>query len=391
MAHVNPSIFQSAIDRRLHDELLAHEDIQRAVRRAEKDPVRSGSIARRRQLLSNAFRLTRAVAPVVLDTLAACREILGHKEPVEVFVSSEPMIRAAAIYAPPETPAIVLSSRLLEVFQEAELRFILGRELGHLAFEHFNLPLPATAVASDESGRIVPHAALLGLYRWNRAAEASADRAGLLCAKELEVSANVLLKLASGWTSGSVKSELQAATRRVNALLSDPSARQTPSEDDEALGSFRAHPFSPWRLRALVAFSQTRTFLRIAGRYASEEGLSDEDADTLLAWDLRELDPSYLDEGAAHSGLMRRVLTMGERLPLPEASRSEWGDVLAQVRQAVSLPERARLVQHLALVKAPDGNVTDESFLELQRMAGALSVPSWLVDEALRGASNPLG
>ncbi|HEX5745331.1 MAG TPA: M48 family metallopeptidase [Archangium sp.] len=377
---MNPSIFQSALERRLRDELLAGEDTQRALRHVDAVPGRFGGVARQRQLLSNAFKLTRPVAPRVLDALAACKEVLGHEGPVDVFVNPEPMIRAAAVQAPPDTPAIVLSSRLLEVFQEAELRFILGHELGHLAFEHFTLPLPATALAWDgEDGRFVSPATALGLYRWNRAAEASADRAGLLCSRELEASAGVLLARVSGWTAGSVKSELQAAARHVDALLSDPSARERPSEDDEVLGGFRAHAFSPWRVRALAAFSKTRTFLKSAGRYASEEGLSDEEADTLLAWELRELDPSYLEK-SEHPELLNLALTTGKLLP-----------VLEQLYQErATLSERARLAQHFALMKAPDGVVDNLGYLELRKVAGALAVPTWLVDEALRGASNPL-
>ncbi|HEY0095235.1 MAG TPA: M48 family metallopeptidase [Archangium sp.] len=379
MAHVNPSIFQSALDRRLRDELLADEDTQRALRHVAGVPGGFGAVARRRQLLSNAFKLTRPVAPRVLDALAACKEVLGHEGPVDVFINPDPMIRAAAVYAPPDTPAIVLSSRLLEVFQEAELRFILGHELGHLAFEHFTLPLPATALAWDEDGKLVSPATALGLYRWNRAAEASADRAGLLCARELEASASVLLARVSGWTSGSVKSELQAAARHVDALLSDPSARERRSEDDEALGCFRSDAFSPWRVRALTAFSKTRTFLRSAGRYASDEGLSDEEADTLLAWDLRELDPSYLEK-SEHPEQLQLALTTGRLPPALEQMYQE----------RATLSERARLVQHFTLLKAPDGVVDNLGFLELRQVAGALAVPSWLVDEALRGASNPL-
>ncbi|WPB82123.1 M48 family metallopeptidase [Archangium violaceum] len=380
MSHVNPSNFQSALDRRFRDELLASEDVQLALREVGTMPGGFGAVTRQRQLLSNAFKLTHPVAPRVLEVLAACKEVLGYEGPVDVFVNPEPMIRAAAIYAPPDTPAIVLSSRLLEAFQEAELRFILGHELGHLAFEHFTLPLPATAIAWDEeSGRCVSPASALGLYRWNRAAEASADRAGLLCARELEASASVLLARVSGWASGSVKSELQAAARHVDALLSDPSARERRGEDEEALSGFRSHAFSPWRVRALVAFSKTRTFLKNAGQYASEEGLSDEEADTLLAWELRELDPSYLEK-SEHPDLLQLALRTGRLLPVLEELYLE----------RATLPERARLVQHLTLRKAPNGEVDNLGYLELRQMARALAAPSWLVDEALRGASTPL-
>ncbi|OJT24151.1 hypothetical protein BO221_13255 [Archangium sp. Cb G35] len=380
MSHVNPSNFQSALDRRFRDELLASEDVQLALREVSSMPGGFGAVTRQRQLLSNAFKLTHPVAPRVLDALAACKEVLGYEGPVDVFVNPEPMIRAAAVYAPSDTPAIVLSSRLLEAFQEAELRFILGHELGHLAFEHFTLPLPATAIAWDEeSGRCVSPASALGLYRWNRAAEASADRAGLLCARELEASASALLARVSGWTSGSVKSELQAAARHVEALLSDPSARERRGEGEEALGGFRSHAFSPWRVRALVAFSKTRTFLKNAGQYASEEGLSDEEADTLLAWELRELDPSYLEK-SEHPDLLQLALRTGRLLPVLEQLYLE----------KATLPERSRLVQHLTLRKAPDGDVDNLGYLELKQLARALEVPSWLVDEALRGASTPL-
>lgn len=402
MAHLNPILFQFATERRLRDELLADKDIQRALRHLDEHPAGSGTVARRRRLLSDAFRLTHSTAPAVMDALTACEETLGYEGPVEVFVHPEPGLRAAVVYRPPETPAIVLSARLLEVLPEAELRFVLGHELGHLAFEHFALPLPATAIAGDSSGRIVVrHTTALQLYQWSRAAELSADRAGLLCAKDAEAAASALFKLASGMSSAPVKSELRAHTRRIDALLSGGSAREKPREDEETLDLFSTHAFGPPRLRGIAAFARTRTFLRIAGRYASEEGHLDEDADSLLANDLRELEPSYQEETSAHAGLLRRAFVQGERVVSPsnegettllplEAARRELGETLARVKQEATLSERARLVQHLTLVAAPDGNVADEGFLELRRIAVALSVPAWLVDEALRGASHPL-
>ncbi|MFL5356460.1 M48 family metallopeptidase [Archangium sp.] len=389
MPHVNPSFFQSVTERRMRDELLADKDLQRAVRRVDELPGGLGTVARRRRL-AEAFRLTRSTAPGVMDALAACKETLGHDGPVEVFVHPEPVIRASAVDGPPETPAIVLSARLLEVLTDAELRFVLGHELGHLVLEHFALPLPAAAMAADTSGGSLRRSVALGLYVWSRAAEVSADRAGLLCARDAEAAASALFKLTAGLSSAPVKSELQTHARQVDALLSEPAAREKPREDDDTLGCFSTQAFGPMRLRALAAFSGTRTFLRIAGRYASDEGRSDDEADTLLERDLRELAPSYLEEKSERAELLQRALALGERVPSSEPARRELGDALARVRQEATLSERARLVQHLTLVAAPDGNVDDTGFLELRRLAESLSVPVWLVDEALRGAAHPL-
>ncbi len=346
MPHENPSIFQFAIDRRLRDALLADMQAQP-----------SGTLARRRRLLTDALRLTRSVAPAVVETLAACQETLGHEGTVELFVQPDPRIHAAAVRAPGEPPAIVLSSRLIEALSEAELRFVIGHELGHLVLDHLALLLPVE--------RPLPRTTVLSLDTWNRAAEVSADRAGLLCAKDPEAAVSALFKRASGLSSASVKAELATVTRQVEALLSSAAAREKPREDEDTLGCFITHPFSPLRVRALVAFSRSRTFLRVAGRYASDEGVPEEEVDALVERDFRELEPSGLAE------------------KLPPA------DVLARLRQEMSLSERARLVRHLTVVAA-EGPVSDARFLELRRVAEALALPLWTIDEALRGATYPL-
>jgi len=415
MAHDNPSIFQSEIDRRLRGALLADKDVQRALRRLDEVAPGRGDIARRRRLLGNALRLTPTMAPAVTAALTACREVLGHDGPVEVFIQPDPTLPAGAVQVPAETPAIVLSSRLLEVLTEAELRFVIGHELGHLALEHFALRLPATITAEDATGLIVPRPLALAMGLWSRAAEVSADRAGLLCARQLEPSASALLKLSSGLASVSVKAELAQYGREVDALLSSPEAREKPRQDEDALGCFVTHSFSPPRLRALVAFSRSRRFREVAGSYASEEGISQEEVDALVARDLRMLEPAYLEEKSPRGELLRRALLLGgwvvaleglsererqglatlpgaERgaFPSPDVARRELGDVLTRLRQELATSERARLLQHLTGVTAADGHITDAHFVELRRVAEALALPLSLVDEALRGAARPL-
>lgn len=331
----NPSFFQSATERRLRDALRPQEDTP-------------ASLARRRRLLANAFRVTRSIHPAALDALATCQETLGYGAPVELFVSPEPGFHAAAVSCPPESPAIVVSARLLEAFTEAELRFVLGHELGHLALGHLALPLPA------------PGPTPLDLYRWSRVAEVSADRAGLLCARDVEAAASALLKRSSGLSSVSVKAELKNHQRQVDALLASPEAREQSRDDEDVLGCFDTHSFGTPRVRALVAFAGSRTFRRSAGSYASEEGLTDEAADTLVARDLEALGTEDASPDADS-----RAATLG-------------------------LTERARRVLHLTLRTSVAGSVTPESYAELRRVAESLSVPPSLIDEALRGAASPL-
>ena len=417
MANVNPSSFQSTLDRRLRAELMADKDVKWALQRVDKVTTGLGFTARRR-LLSNALRLTRSMAPVVAEALAACKAVLGYDKPVEVFVRPDPMINASAVYIPPGHPILVLSSRLIEVFTEAELRFVMGHELGHLTFEHFSIPMPATAIVEDAAGVIVPRNTALKLYLWCRAAEVSADRAGLLCGQDPEAAASGFFKLASGLASGFVKPDLEAYARQVDSLISAPSARAKPREDDDTLDCFSTHPFSPLRVRAVVAFSKSRTYRELVGRSASDEGLSDEEVDSIIERDFREMDASYLEEKSPHAELLRRALFLGGlvvahahegvsarelqalsallgsenvgALPAIDAARNELKDVVARVCQDAPTSERARLLQHLTLVAAADGNVAEEEFMELQGMATALSVPVSLVDETLRGAAHPL-
>jgi uncharacterized tellurite resistance protein B-like protein len=414
---MNPRLFQSPLDRRLREELVADKDVQWALQRVGKVTTGLGFIARRR-LLSNALRLTRSMAPSVANALAACKDRLGYDKPVEVFVKPEPMINASAVHNTSGPAVIVLSSRLIEVFTEAELRFVIGHELGHLTFDHFAIPMPATAIVEDAAGVIVPRSTALKLYLWCRTAEISADRAGLVCGEDPEAAASGFFKLASGLSSAHVVPDLESYSRQVDSLVSAPSARAKPREDDDTLDCFSTHPFSPLRVRAVVAFSKSRTYRQLVGRSTGEVGLTDEEVDTIIERDFREMEPSYLEEKSPRSELLRRALFLGgvrvaqayegvsereqqalsallgaeliKSLPSPEAAQAELKEVLAQVRQDATLSERARLLQHLTLIAAADGNVAEEEFAELQHCSEALSVPLSIIDETLSAAAHPL-
>ena len=166
MAHENPSIFQSAFDRRLRERAARRQGRPAGTAAPGRGPRAGSATSRgRRRLLGNAFKLTRLDgARRCMDALTACQEVLGHEGPVEVFVSPEPTSGPRRCMPRRRLPPSSSPRGSSRCSPEAGLRFIIGHELGHLAFEHFSLPLPATAIAGTFGGSRPPRRAF-GLGR----------------------------------------------------------------------------------------------------------------------------------------------------------------------------------------------------------------------------------
>jgi hypothetical protein len=358
------------------------------------------------------------MAPEVADTLAACREALGYREPVEVYVRPNPMLNAGVMRSAWGTGIMILSSRLLEVLTPAELRFVVGHELGHLALRHNDIPMPATAIVEDMAGVIVPRATALRLFHWARAAEISADRCGLVCGGDPEAAATGFFKIASGLSSARVHTDLEAYARQLDSMVSAPSARKKIEEDDKDLDCFSTHPYSPVRVRALLAFARSACYRFAAG--LGSDGLGDAEVDALVDAELLHMEPSYLEEKSPEADAMRRLLFLGglsvaaahadvseveeralaallgrETVSQPnrisvEDARKELEEKLAAVKDTVPLRRRGQLVQHLTVVAAADGHVADEEIAEMERLAVLAGVDPMLIHQTLRAATQPL-
>jgi Zn-dependent protease with chaperone function/tellurite resistance protein len=411
MAGVDLAGVQSRRDRVLRADLAANRDVRLALARVEKETMGWGFTGRRR-LLSDALRLSRSMAPSVFDALDACRATLGYEGPIELFVKPDPMMNAGAARFSGGVPAIILSSRLIEVFTEPELRFVIGHELGHIVFKHFDLPMPLTATIEDMAGVIVPRATALKLFLWSRAAEVTADRAGLVCGQDAQAAASGFFKLASGLSSEFVRPDLEVYARQVELLASAPAARVKPREDDDTLDCFNTHPYSPLRVRAVVAYSKSKAFKAASGK--GEGTLADDDMEAIIERDFEQMEPSYLEHATEHSEVLRKALYLGGHavamahgdISAPEREAltallgaelvqrpppfSDLDVVLAAVKATAPLGDRARLLQHIALVAAADGVVVDEELQALGRIAQALDVPPIIIDETLHAASAPL-
>lgn len=107
-----------------------------------------------------------------------CARIVGVPTP-HVFVRDDPFVPIVAV-GTGEPYALVFSSQYIEAFGSEELRFLIGRELGHIAAGHTRL----TSLLSANGRENVVIAIAFGA--WLRWIEYTGDRVGLLCCGSLQ-------------------------------------------------------------------------------------------------------------------------------------------------------------------------------------------------------------
>lgn len=220
----------------------------------------AASVSARRRLLLSALRLSPNMAREPFAALADVRRTLGFDGPVELYCVSESRINAFAV-PPREVDGVLLvgfTSEALERLDPAELRFVLGHELGHVIFGHFNLSV-SDLVADDDVAPIQ----LVRLCAWMRYAELSADRVGLLCCDDFDAAVRAFFKLTSGLSQQSYLSHAREHAEQLAAVASD----EIESSEADWLST---HPYSPLRVKALDLFARSEAFHAILGRSGAE-------------------------------------------------------------------------------------------------------------------------
>jgi Zn-dependent protease with chaperone function len=157
----------------------------------------------RLQFLGSAIRVDERQFPRLHTLLAEVAAALDAAEVPELFVAADPNPTATTIGM--DKAFVVVSSGMVDLLDEEELRFVLGHEMGHVLSGHavyqtmlqrlIRLSGVLNAIPVGGLGVRLITAALM---EWSRKAELSADRAGLLATQDTAVAFRVHMKLASG-------------------------------------------------------------------------------------------------------------------------------------------------------------------------------------------------
>jgi len=380
------------IEKLLLDDILvkrAKADLERAI---EKGPV-----GVRRQLLSASVRLSRGMSPAVHKMADHCIETLGVDLPLELYAYASPQFNAACFRPEKGRLFIMFSSSLLEAFDERELMFVVGHELGHHVYQHHETP-----VGYILNGQQRPPASLaLQLFAWSRYAEISADRAGAFCADDFEAVARALFKLASGLTSNRVVNfsltEFLQQLDEMQAVDAEP-GQGAPMQD-----WFSTHPFSPLRVKALQLFHQSGLM--------QEGGMGKAELEIGVQGVMGLMEPDYLEGHTEVAKTMRQLFIAGavavanafdgisepEKTVLKEFMDDGFSldalnidkliDTLPKrielVKKHASIAQRMQVVRDLSVVARAEGKITDNELLVLYGIADGLNIPRSLVSNLL--------
>lgn len=392
-----PSTLRSRSDLRLRNALHNKPAISRALRRLDED---RGPTETRRQLLAGSVRLTKSLAPQVHKVVDQCREALSFDMPLELFVYPSASYNAAAARPEDGRGFVLLASSLLEAFEQDELAFVVGHELGHHVFEHHEIPVSLLL-----SGKVVTSPAeALELFAWSRFAEISADRAGLYCCRNLDAAGRAFFKLSSGLRAPLTDGVVQAMLDQMGDI---EAAGAVKGEDMERRDWISTHPFSPLRIKASKIFDGSELM-------QSSGGVSMDEVETQVEDLLQVMEIGYLKASSDEGKALRRVLlaagmviadasdgieeseiealeqflgdgTVTRQLNV-EALRQDLDSRVRDANERASVGHRLQMMRDLTLIARADGSVSPEERKILRELGDKLELAPNTVDDLL--ASN---
>jgi Zn-dependent protease with chaperone function len=231
-------------------------DKAKPVELAVAQAVRLFKAVGKNQLLGNAVKVGPNQFPRVHRLLMRCADSLQIAPPT-LYITNSPVMNAMT-FGTNDDSFIVVHSALVDHFSDEELLFVIGHEAGHIHNSHV-VYLTALYYFKHMASiylKWIVAPAELALAGWKRRAEITCDRAGLLCARDVDVGRRAIAKLALG--SNKLYDEFNIEEFEKQA-----------EESQEGVGRYAqmtaSHPWLSRRLRAISAFSESELYRKHAG------------------------------------------------------------------------------------------------------------------------------
>lgn len=152
-------------------------------------------------LISKSTLVSEQSYPNLYSLMLDCCHILNTDIIPKVYITKELSGINALSAGTDDSPLMFVSPKSVIALSDKELKFMLGHELGHIAQKNLMCHtikgiLEGLNKKSEVLGPMVADLINVPLNQWYRCAEYTADRAGLLCCKDIDVAKKLLLSFA---------------------------------------------------------------------------------------------------------------------------------------------------------------------------------------------------
>ena len=144
-----------------------------------------------RNLLSSSVKVSENLFPKIASSIDNVFKRLGVKNNFNFFITANHIQTQAACAMMPQSlnAEIIITSKMVELLNPGELESVIAHEISHFYYQHSLYPPIEKARTRTE---------YLNFLNLSRAAEISADRAGLLGSGSIENSLRAMLKISTG-------------------------------------------------------------------------------------------------------------------------------------------------------------------------------------------------
>ena len=261
--------------------------------------------------LASAVRVDERQFPHINRLVQDCASVLDLPERPETFIACDPQPNARTVGI--DKPFLVLTSGLVDLLDEEELRFVIGHELGHILSGHAvyrsmldQLLLLSRRIFFLPVGYLGLRALLTALEEWYRKSELSCDRAGVLAGQDPAAALRAQMKMAGG---------ARLAEMDITAFLEQ--AREYDAQGDMRDSVLKLlslqgqlHPFAVLRAAQLRKWVDEGDYRAILEGQYPRRGQEDEPSVSDEARDAARSYKQAVDESA--DALMKVLRVIGE-------------------------------------------------------------------------------
>ena len=200
IAGLHPAEYEHPFDKAALDALEKTRGLELVVRKFHEYGIER--VLRIRYTGSN-LKVTRGSVPELWSAMQECCEVLDLRDQPDLYVQPGDQLQGASVGV--GKPLVVVTTACVEALEPAELRFMLGREVGHIKSQHALyhdlgavVPILAQLLGSATMGvgTLLGMGLEAALLKWMRMSDYTADRAGLLACQDVPAALRALAKVA---------------------------------------------------------------------------------------------------------------------------------------------------------------------------------------------------